>query len=588
MLNFNKILHSKQIIHLLALTLFFLAGIYLTFPLIFHMGNMATGYGDELVNAWIQNWVIHALYMNPLSVFEANIYYPYHDTLLFSETFITSSILAIPVRMLIGQPVATENFTLISSLTILGFSLYLLSYYLTKNFFASLLSGILVIFSPAALSNYTQIQMLDIGWAVFSILFFIVFIKSKKSRYLGISLFFFLFQSYNSILPGYFIVFSYVVFLLYYWFFDNKHFQNLITTKNILLLILTLILLSPLAITYYSISNQFHYVRDIRDTIHFALQPEDLLYGSYFTHFSNYLTSLPFNKYSQNNEFKPGYLGFVFTLLSIFAFYYFIRNIKNKKYFFINIFSIIALVGLVLSFGPFLHINRHTIHKPFPIPLPYFFFYYLVPGFKGIRNSHMWEMLFIIAMAVAIALVINQVFEKFSLQKKILLIYLLLFVGIVAEFNFPIQLYKVPSINNFPKVYSWLATTSRNTSIIELPIYNWNTSTYAGNEIWREYYSTIEFRKMVNGYSGFSPPPWQIFVENMLMNFPSASTINSLRKMHITYIIVHTDEYNLLYEKKFKLNQKQTKNGHDILMQLKNISTVHLINQFSNTYVFKI
>jgi len=136
-----KLEKDNIILGLTAFFIFFLLVIYITYPLIFNMGSMATGLGDELVIAWIQNWVIHSLSANPFALFEANLYFPYHNTLAYSDLFLTSSILSIIPLKLIGEPIAVVNFTLISSLVLLGFSVYLLSFYLTKNFLASLLSS---------------------------------------------------------------------------------------------------------------------------------------------------------------------------------------------------------------------------------------------------------------------------------------------------------------------------------------------------------------------------------------------------------------------------------------------------------------
>lgn len=165
-----------------AFFIFFLLASYITFPLIFNMGSMATGLGDELVIAWIQNWVIHSFAVNPFAIFEANLYFPYHNTLAYSDLFLTSSIFSILPLKLIGEPIAVVNFTLISSLVLLGFSIYLLCFYLTKNFWPSLLSGILVIFSPAVLDKATHLQILAIQWVPLAILFFLIFIKTQKIK----------------------------------------------------------------------------------------------------------------------------------------------------------------------------------------------------------------------------------------------------------------------------------------------------------------------------------------------------------------------------------------------------------------------
>ena len=250
----------------------------------------------------------------------------------------------------------------------------------------------------------------------------------------------------------------------------------------------------PITIPYYQVSKEFNYKRDIRETVHFALQPEDLLYSSQFSHFHEVINVLPFNRVSQNNEFKPGYLGIVFTVLSIFAIGYFIKTFR-KKDFFINSFASISFLGLILSLGPVLHIGRQTVHDPAPIPLPYAIFYYILPGFQGFRNSARWEMLFIVAIAVVIAIILHTLLKKVSFKKKTIL-YAILFAGIIAEYNFPMNFFEITQLKDFPQVYSWLSTTPKDTKIIELPIYNWNMSPYTQKELLREYYSTVHLKKL--------------------------------------------------------------------------------------------
>ena len=90
------------------------------------------------------------------------------------------------------------------------------------------------------------------------------------------------------------------------------------------------------------------------------------------------------------------------------------------------------------------------------------------------------------------------------------------------------KFYPVKSLNNFPKVYDFLSTTDSNSVSIMLPIYNWN-SPNSHIELEREYYLTKNFRKTVNGYSGFSPFSWQDDVLYLFNNFPkNKEDINKL------------------------------------------------------------
>jgi len=574
-----NILKKASFIYTSALFIFIFAALFITFPLVFHLGQFTTGAGDELLIAWIHAWVIHALVTNPLAIFNANIYYPYPNSLAFSDLFITGSLLTAPFVYLLGQPIVANNITLISSLIFLGFFIFLLAYYLTKNYIVSILSGTLVIFSPATLSNAIQIQMLEIYWIPLAILFLLQFFERNKTRFLLGFLLCFLLQFYNSFLPAYFILFSSIIIFLFVFQIKRKKMNVYFTKKNILLVLLTFIFMVPLIIPYYQVSNEFHYTRDLRYSIHFAMQPEDFLYPGINTKLNTFLVQyIPTNHYSQNNEFKPGYLGVVFSLLILFILFIIFQKRKklttNEK-----IFLTIALVGLLLSFGPFLHLDRHTIHYPIPIPLPYLVFYYLLPGFQGFRNSQRWEMLFIIGIAIVISLVFNKMFKKISVKKKVIS-YLLVFTGIVLEFM-PFSFMSLPQREHFPKVYSWMATTPPNSTFVMLPIFNWNMQPNIGQELYREYFSTVEFRPMVNGYSGFSPPPWQVFISSLNKEFPNHESIKKLRSIGVHYIIID----KLTYDKEHKLNGK-TPTGKKITQDLMENNEFLFVKDIDNYSIF--
>lgn len=199
--------------YFVAFLIFLSLAIFITYPLVFKIGELVTGFGDELVISWIINWAIYGLLDNPLSIFDANIYFPFSNTYAYSDLHLTSAFLAIPVSFFIKEPAAVFNFTLLFSLVLVPFGVFSLSSYLTKNFFASLLSGLLVMFSPVFLDKKVHIQIISIEWIPFSILFFLLFVKKKKVFYLVLTSLFFLMQSYNNFMAGYFLIFFYCIYV---------------------------------------------------------------------------------------------------------------------------------------------------------------------------------------------------------------------------------------------------------------------------------------------------------------------------------------------------------------------------------------
>src|SRR5258706_1382212 len=389
-------------------------------------------------------------------------------------------------------------------------------------------------------------------------------------------------------MPGYFILFSYIIIYFFYSRFKNTLAKKAISKRNILTIVLSFVLLIPIIIPYLQVSKEFAYVRDIRETIHFAIQPEDLYVPNEYTRLEMPLSILQnLVKYPANAEIKSGYIGFIFSILGIVSLFYLYRINKKKNFIFIAFISI-ALLGLILSFGPFLHFDRKTIHHPFPIPLPYLLFYYLAPGFQGFRNSARFEMLFIISEAISIAIMLNQMLNK-KIKRLQYFITILLIIAVVVEYQYPMRFHSLPTKEHFPPVYAWIAdNTPKNTVIIELPTYNWDINPFGDNkEVLREYYSTMHFRKMVNGGSGFSPPPWQTLVISLYKSFPSKTSLNTIRKLGVKYMIVHLDEFNIIHRTNFISHDYLLPDGETVLSELSINPSINFVKRLDNDYVYE-
>lgn len=573
----------RTVFNLSVLFLFFICAVIITYPLIWHLGNLSTGRQDELLIAWIHASVRHNLLANPFHLFEGTIFFPYHNSLAFSDIFLTTTLLTWPFVFVSEQPIMANNIVILSSLMLLGFSSFLLTEYITKSKLTGLLSGMLLIFSPALLDKEIHIQILASYFVLFSFYFLFRYIDSQKRSYLLLSLLFFLLQTYNSFMPGYFIVIGYAMTFLTLFFVNRKLFFQSITVKTLLLFFGTGVLLLPVILPYMHVSSEFGYVRDIRDTIHFALQPEDLYFPSSATRLEPFLRSISIS--SSVGENKVGYLGGVFSILILISLVVFFRA-KKKSYYLTSLF-LTGIVGLVLSFGPFLHLGRQTIHHPFPIPLPYLFFYYVVPGFKAFRASARFEILFLLCFASVAGITLQIFFKELITWKKLgAVVVLLLFIFL--EFHSPYPYVSIPQASQFPPVHTYLATLPENSTVIEMPIYTWNMQPYASTEYLRQYYSTINFQKRVNGTSGYSPLVWEAMARRMLFQFPEPPAIREMKKIGVEYIIVHAQEYTTLYNTNAVIDGQTFPTGSALIETLNKNKTLRLVKTFGSDYVYEI
>lgn len=82
----------------------------MTWPLIARPGSVARiDTNDGRFSLWNVNWVAHALTTDPANLFNANIFYPNQRTLAYSDANLVAGVMAIPVHVLTGNPIAAHN-----------------------------------------------------------------------------------------------------------------------------------------------------------------------------------------------------------------------------------------------------------------------------------------------------------------------------------------------------------------------------------------------------------------------------------------------------------------------------------------------
>jgi hypothetical protein len=206
-----------------------------------------------------------------------------------------------------------------------------------------------------------------------------------------------------------------------------------------------------------------------------------------------------------------------------------------------RLFGLVLVSSLLLSLGPFLVIlGRNT-----GLPLPYLLFYYLVPGFQAIRVPGRFALMAVLAASVLGALGLLKMSDLLQgwrglrprgthvLQGVLTFCCIGLFT-VELGFN-PMPLAGMPTGQQVPGVYQWLATKQYDGPIIELPL----------GEDYREalkymYFSTYHWLPLVNGASRFLPPAHAQLSAD-LADFPSRKGAELLSAIGVKTVVVHTD-----------------------------------------------
>ena len=93
----------------------------LTYPLGINAASTVVGSdADTDLFIWTLAWNTHAFTAQPLTIFDANIYYPFRHTLAYSENLIGSAFFAAPVLWATGNPILALNVATLASIFLCG------------------------------------------------------------------------------------------------------------------------------------------------------------------------------------------------------------------------------------------------------------------------------------------------------------------------------------------------------------------------------------------------------------------------------------------------------------------------------------
>ena len=153
---------------------------------------------DTHLIMWILGWDTHALVHHPLSIFDANIYFPRRLTLAYSENLIGSALVAAPVFWLTGNAVLALNVVTLISCALCGVGAWLLARRVGVGALGAALCGLVFAFSPARFSRITQLHLTTVQWVPFTLAFLHAYLDGGRPRDLRLAAAFFSLQALTS------------------------------------------------------------------------------------------------------------------------------------------------------------------------------------------------------------------------------------------------------------------------------------------------------------------------------------------------------------------------------------------------------
>src|SRR5437588_7271588 len=150
--------------HALAAVLFAALAIAMTWPLAANLGSAVAWPGDPFLNIWILDWDWWATFHQPLSLFQANAFYPARLPLAYSENLYGIAVVLFPFRALGVPPIAAYNVAMLLGYAFSGFGAYALGRYVTGSWWAGIAAGIFYAFVPFRITHAAHVQHVWAGW----------------------------------------------------------------------------------------------------------------------------------------------------------------------------------------------------------------------------------------------------------------------------------------------------------------------------------------------------------------------------------------------------------------------------------------
>ena len=475
---------------------------------------------DTHLYIWTLAWDTYAFLHQPLNIFDANIYYPYANTLAYSENLIGSAFFAAPVIWLTGNLVLAMNLVALLTCVLCGVGGYVLARRLHISVGGAFICGLIFAFAPPRFFRMGQLHMTAVQWIPFSLAFLHSYFEQGKRRDLLWAIAFFSLQALSS---GHGATYLFVTTLaLIVWhavFGDGLKWRKRLRdfgAAGAYLLAPSVWIILPYQIAQSEAELRRGYLSNLIPGIEsFLASP---------SRFHHYLQAMFVGAPAKQADayLFPGILVLVLAAIAIVSWPTRrpLRDNATAFYLLIAIISTLMFVDRPLALWRYVH---------------------WLPGFNFIRVPSRFIILTMLALSLLAAIGFDRLIARASkhLRAIALVVVTALLLAEYSSHPFSGVAYAV----DIPAIDRWLDTQAKPFVVAEVPVPSeGDLGALERQQTEAMLHATAHWQKTVHGYSGIRRPfHEQLYAE--LNRFPDAISLNSLRAVGVTYIVVHTAEY---------------------------------------------
>jgi hypothetical protein len=521
-----------------ALALFILFAILHTWPLATNPGHLSRNdNGDTVLIEWTLAWVAHQTFVDPVHLFEGNIFYPSHNTLAFSEHLFALGMMAAPLFWLGASPVLAYNLLLIAGFALSGWSLALLLHRWTGDWLAGIFAGTVLAFNTHTLTRLPHLHAVHFEFLPPLLLVLDMLLREPRPRHGLLLAMWFLLMSLTS---NYHMVFA-LAALAAALLCRPADWLNTQRGPRILAALavagaIAAVGMFPFLWPYLQVAREYGHVRSLEEVAMYTAGWDDYLASASRLHYA--LWSAPFYHRSNLSLF-PGVVPIVLALIALGTGVAW----KDRR---ARMFLAIGIAGLLLSFGT---------------ALPgYTLLYDLIPILHGIRGANRFGFLVIVAIATLGGFALASLRTRFAGRRWILPLTIAAIVAAHVEaLRAPFDL---TWFEGMPGIYE-LLRDQPHAVVAEFPF---DDPQHTHESSYVMLYSTLDWHPRVNGHSAFIPRSYRDLYPQ-LTGFPDVHALDALRAAGVTHVVVHHHRFGPM---------PNPAPGLDLIARGKNISLYEL------------
>ncbi|NOT26019.1 MAG: hypothetical protein HOP16_07935 [Acidobacteria bacterium] len=507
------------------------ASLVMLYPIsnVLHLAS-ASYPGDARLNIWTLAWVNHVWESQGLSLFDANIYHPAKGTLAYSEHLVGIAPFSFPIYAATHNPTLAYNIVWFVAFVLNGLMAHLLLFRVTRNHLAALAGGTAYAFSFFnMLHGHGHLQLVWSFWMPLSVIAIdrwaarpswvraitvaaVLVMQMLASWYLAVLVLL--------------LAAAYVPFAAFLHR-PTRHTIGRLAVQSLAIACVLLLCVAPFVRHYVgfppgSIAEAAGFSADFAS---YLVPPQGTWLG---LSWPSWMPDQPREPYRESTLF----VGYIRLVLFGIGLLWVLgkgpgpapdRTMRATGAF--AVFLVVA--GGWLSFGP----GRDVLGLPSLYDV-----FVTLPGMTLIRAPGRFALLVSLGMAIGSAIGALAVLRRWPNATRYVVLLLILGLSETYFVHFPGGR---PQPEAIPKVYEFLRDLGPG-AVVSLPSHrglpwDWRDADY-------QYFSTVHWRPIVNGYSRREPDGYSS-VAKLMAAFPGHESATAMRSMGVGFVVVHTEHY---------------------------------------------